>query len=1428
MSKDIIDTLFGGIPGNPGRRFRSFMQERFSGLEEASRTSKSTKRSVRPSDAGKEEEIDSSLPGALRRLALEEYRTKLKEEASALNTKALTVAPPGNNWVPLGPTSVRKGQATGDPTIAGRTVDLAILPGGRRIYAATANGGVWRSEDAGHSWRPLMDQPRTEGSEGFSFDENPSAPNSAGTGNDGADSLSCGAIAVIPGNSPNEDVIYVGTGERDRGSYVGVGIVTSRNGGRTWSKETSSPSTDGQGYFAMAIHPDNPDVVVAAASNGIYVRNAAGTWNQVASSAGQTVSSVVVAKDPNNGDVYFFAAGYFGYAVFAKNNLNNWNALPAIDPPPPPPPPTDDRRGRTTLAVLPNNPNIVYALMAFNGDPASGATGVEAHQTDNVKGLYRLDRSATPLAWATVENKPPLLKLFGSDPANDSGQGSYDNSMTIAPGNVNRLYLGGSGTGAGAFIIRCVVNPADNSADYKNIGITCHADIHRLVFEQGNSNKLWVGCDGGVFFTDHAAANNVTFLPRNNGLQTMTVNSIALHPSQDGVMIIGTQDNGVQRFTGEEAWSLSYFGDGGDTIIHQIDPFKMLGIYTNNEYTKANNGGRRSNIRLKKVPLLVHTSGGTTTKERVLFYPPMVGYPYKSGDTNAFADLVAYGSERIWISTNFGDSWNPIPKSPGNNLASFNADRIKHVNTIDPTKSFDLYKCITFASEKKLYAGTVKGKVYKFECTNANWTPHGTITKTELLNRAPVAPNPLVPPAPFVLPAVTITSIVIDPGDNSGDSIFITLGGVTSGKRVLHYNGSTSTWTDQSTGLPDAQFNSIVSFNNDLYAGADIGVWKGTKTGASWSWTTFSPGLPDAAVLALKIQPARTVNGVARPALLRAATHGRGIFEISLDGVDKKGAELYVRKTILDNGRYPAELNASLKNPTDKNKSIDKLETPDVKLAVPNNRGTYQFPFENSSDTIDYIQYLEEQNDDWDKVPTHATSIVTSRIFVVLHNRGIVSTDGITVTALLTKATGPNPPNLPAGYVAKIQSKIPINEGGWTTVGSSEANQVVAGFPVVVPINMSSDKLPLPAALAGGNEYFLLILVHHSADVFDGRGVFNKGAAQVANPVVTSDLVAKDRKAVLKKIKIVEFTGRLPVENKHQPLAGYVPIPATATLPHTPFDAFLGDALRQNDDVLSRIFSAAMVSTAATIGNDEVVIEQRGPDKVLVRKNGSSETVTPFDPAEQIKAKTLRLETDIDLKEETPLIWYASEEIKLNAKINGKGKGTKPTHPVSNPNPVGDFGGAGGFGSALGKNCQLPVSGVVIAEGGKGGSVNGADLDEIWASRVALVTPFAKGGAPGGDDGANRGGAGGAIIALAAGRIELTPSAEINVEGANGSGGNGGGGGGGMVLFTTGELVNAVDITTSNTPNVKVAGGLAASGLSGRGGNGLVVRRIFD
>ncbi len=124
-------------------------------------------------------------------------------------------------------------------------------------------------------------------------------------------------------------------------------------------------------------------------------------------------TSVVAAR---RGNVTTFFAAHFGEAVYSSTDGRTWNRLGNDFPP---------GVGSIVLAVLPGNPDVVYALAA--------------DRNQNLHGLYRFLQGDG--SWRRVDGVPQ--DLFGTD-STKTGQGWYDIAIAVAPDNVNRVYVGGA------------------------------------------------------------------------------------------------------------------------------------------------------------------------------------------------------------------------------------------------------------------------------------------------------------------------------------------------------------------------------------------------------------------------------------------------------------------------------------------------------------------------------------------------------------------------------------------------------------------------------------------------------------------------------------------------------------------------------------------------------------------------------------------------------------------------------------------------------------------------------------------------------------------------------------------------------------------------------------------------------------------------
>ena len=933
--------------------------------------------------------------------------------------------PPANNWIPIGPSVVRQGQGGVTPAVSGRTPAIAPLAGGNRAYVGAANGGVWRSEDGGASWVSLMD----------SFDLNPT--------NSGADSLAVGALAVVAGATANQDRIYVGSGEGSGGAYFGVGPIISIDGGQNWTTEavaTGSPQLAGSAFYAVAVDPANSERAVAATRQGLYRRepNGAGGFHWAQKSppnpGSAWATSVVVAR--SGGLTTFYAAYWFG-PVYSSTDGHTWAlagaGFPAVGV------------GRITLAVRSSDPGVVYAFTSQGN-------------------VLRLDTAAGN--WRQVTGLPAAGDLVGT-------QGSYDLAIAVAPDNANRIYLGGStilsgGDWSGAlYRSQITVTAASVTAANTYIGNSVHADIHTIVFTPGSASQMWVGCDGGVYRTNNATGAGDIFTSLNKGLQTLTLNYLGQHPSEDAVLFAGSQDNGGERFTGEEAWLYSSGGDSGYYVVNWSDPYRVVDTYVYGAVQRSVTGGTRYSYSDVPVPLIAGDSA--------LFYAPLVGTPINPGAPGE-SEILAFGSVRPWISTNFGTAWQSIPN-----------------NTLVGDQLNNSIKCLTFASATKLYAGTMSGGVYRFDKSGANWT------RTQLDTMGGASDLPL---------AGVVTAIAVDLADGTGNSIYITFGGSGDYRHVWHFDGTQ--WQQRSgsaagaaDALLDVQHNAVVvdpANPAHVYAGADIGIWRSTNGGAAWQ--VFSDGLPDAAVVDFKLHDPRR--------LLRASTYGRGAFERTLDTLPKQGVELYVRDTQLDQGRF-ATVNF-LPDPVNQGQTVAHWRGPDIKVDTPNVNGQYQFPL---GSQINFFDFVDTLNDDSQNVATHATSTITTRVYVQVHNRGVVPADNVRVMCLLANASA-GLPALPVGYEANVQNGMAINTASWKTLGFATLNDVRVGFPKVAAFDLTSDKLPPPANLAGNHHFCVLALLHHPGDPYTSTNVN------------TDQNSVQERKAAHKNLTVVQFTGTLP------------------------------------------------------------------------------------------------------------------------------------------------------------------------------------------------------------------------------------------------------------------------------------------------------------
>ncbi len=335
------------------------------------------------------------------------------------------------------------------PFRGGRTVGAAGIADQPNVfYIGVNNGGVWKTDDYGRTWKPLFDDQSTG---------------------------SIGAIAVAP-SDPN--VIYAGSGEglQRPDLSVGDGMYKSIDGGKIWRH---LGLRDAQQIPAILVDPRNANRLFVAvlghpygpnAERGVFRSTDGGqTWQKVLYKDDRT-GAIDLAFDPRNPQNVYAVLwqaqqGPWENGVFTGPNSGlykstdggtTWNAigtsLPNFAP---------GGLGRIGIGIAPSDGNRMYALVEARGD-----TG----------GLYRSDDAGAN--WKRINGEQRIY-----------GRGGDFACVRVDPKNKDVVYVANTST----------YRSTDAGQSFTAIkGAPGGDDYHTVWINPSNPNIILLAADQGA------------------------------------------------------------------------------------------------------------------------------------------------------------------------------------------------------------------------------------------------------------------------------------------------------------------------------------------------------------------------------------------------------------------------------------------------------------------------------------------------------------------------------------------------------------------------------------------------------------------------------------------------------------------------------------------------------------------------------------------------------------------------------------------------------------------------------------------------------------------------------------------------------------------------------------------------------------------
>lgn len=488
------------------------------------------------------------------------------------------------------------------PFRGGRSNAVTGIPGNDQVYfAGYTGGGIWKTENAGISWKNISDG-----------------------------QLATSSVGDIAISESDPNVIYVGMGEHAiRGvmTSYGDGVYKSTDGGKNW-KNVGLEKT--RHISDVVVHPQNPDIVYVAAQGaahgpsedrGVYKSMDGGqTWKKVLYVDENTGASSL-SIDYNNPRILYAAtwehirlpwqvrSGGTGCTIWKSvDGGETWekinNGLPK-------------EMGKIGVSVSRANSDRVYAI-------------VEAEKS--VAGLYRSDNGGQ--SWTHMTNNALL-----------TSRSWYYTEVMADPKNQEVVYVMNSP----------LTKSIDGGKTFTVVPVR-HVDTHDIWINPDNPSNVILGDDGGAEISFDGGKSWST-QDNQPTAQFYRVNVDNMFPykvyggQQDNSSVVIKSRNNYIGLT-EKDW---FIGPGCESAFVAFDPNNPVmlfgGCYQGIIDVLDMDNGHTKDIRANPANILAYDA--QAMKYRFNWNAPLLASPH---DYNT----IYHGGNVLLKTTNGGLSWEEI------------------------------------------------------------------------------------------------------------------------------------------------------------------------------------------------------------------------------------------------------------------------------------------------------------------------------------------------------------------------------------------------------------------------------------------------------------------------------------------------------------------------------------------------------------------------------------------------------------------------------------------------------------------------------------------------------------------------------------------------------------------------------------------------